>query len=170
MSSRSDKTPRGRVARLSPGPKTADQPGRSSALSVVDPEQLKGPRARTRIRSGGATPRSHSMERTTVGIDVSKATFVIAVHPSTERWTTETTPVAIDALVTRLQALAPHLIVLEATGGYERTLVAACASAGLPVAVINPRQVRAFAQALCVRPANLPRSRSSRPCASCSRS
>lgn len=88
------------------------------------------------------------MERTTVGIDVSKATFVIAVHPSTERWTTETTPGAIDTLVTRLQALAPHLIVLEATGGYERTLVAACASAGLPVAVINPRQVRAFAQAL----------------------
>jgi transposase len=88
------------------------------------------------------------MERTTVGIDVSKATFVIAVHPSTERWTTETTPAAIDSLITRLQALAPHLIVLEATGGYERALVAACAAAGLPLAVINPRQVRAFAQAV----------------------
>ncbi len=88
------------------------------------------------------------MERTAVGIDVSKATFVIAVHPSSERWTTDTTPVAIDTVVTRLQALAPHIIVLEATGGYERALVAACASAGLPVAVINPRQVRAFAQAL----------------------
>jgi transposase len=88
------------------------------------------------------------MDRTTVGIDVSKATFVIAVQPSGERWTSETTPAAIDTVVTRLQALAPHMIVLEASGGYERALVAACAAAGLPVAVINPRQVRAFAQAL----------------------
>lgn len=88
------------------------------------------------------------MERTTVGVDVSKATFVIAVEPSRERWTTETTPAAIDTVVRRLQALAPQLIVLEATGGYERALVAACAAVGLPVAVVNPRQVRAFAQAL----------------------
>src|SRR5918999_3383034 len=113
-----------------------------------NPGQLTGPRARTRIRSGAAMSRSHFMDRTTVGIDVSKATFVLAVHPSGERWTTETTPAAVDTLVTRLQALAAHLIVLEASGGYERALVAACAAAGLPVAVVNPRQVRAFAHAL----------------------
>jgi transposase len=88
------------------------------------------------------------MDRTTVGIDVSKATFVVAVRPSGERWTTETTLSAIDALVIRLLALTPAVIVLEATGGYERALVAACAAVGLPVAVVNPRQVRAFAQAL----------------------
>jgi transposase len=88
------------------------------------------------------------MDRTTVGIDVSKATFVVAVRPSGERWTAETTSGAIDALVTRLQTLMPAVIVLEATGGYERALVAACAAVGLPVAVVNPRQVRAFAQAL----------------------
>jgi transposase len=45
-------------------------------------------------------------------------------------------------------ALAPSVIVVEATGGYERALVAQCAAAGLAVAVVNPRQVRAFAQAL----------------------
>jgi transposase len=88
------------------------------------------------------------MDPISVGIDVSKTTFVVAVAPTAERWTTDTTPAAIDALVTRLQALAPTIIVLEATGGYERGVVAACAAAGLSVAVVNPRQVRAFAQAL----------------------
>src|SRR5215213_2882511 len=138
MSRRSDKTPRGRVARLAPGRKTAGQPGRSSALGVVDPEQLKGPRARTRIRSGGATPRSEPMDRVSVGLDVSKATVVIVVHPTGERWTSATTPVAVDALVARLVVLTPAIIVVEATGGYERALVAACAAAGLPIAVVNP--------------------------------
>jgi transposase len=88
------------------------------------------------------------MDRISVGIDVSKATFVVAVAPTGEHWTADTTPAAIDALVVRLQALTPAIIVVEATGGYERALVAACAAAGLPVAVVNPRQVRAFAQAL----------------------
>jgi transposase len=83
-----------------------------------------------------------------VGIDVSKAALMIAAHPTGERWTSETTPAAIEAVVERLQALALTIIVVEATGGYERALVAACAAAGLPVAVVNPRQVRAFAQAL----------------------
>jgi transposase len=83
-----------------------------------------------------------------VGIDVSKAEFAVAVHPSGETWTTGTTPNAIEALVHRLATLHPTVIVVEATGGYEMALVAACAAAPLPVAVVNPRQVRAFAQAL----------------------
>ena len=83
-----------------------------------------------------------------VGIDVSKATFVVAVVPTGERWATDTTPAAIDALVSRLQRLTPTIIVVEATGGYERALVAACVAGQLPVAIVNPRQVRAFAQAL----------------------
>jgi transposase len=85
---------------------------------------------------------------TSVGIDVSQAAFVIAVHPGGERWTTGTAPDAIEDLVRRLVALLPQVIVVEATGGYELALVAACAAAPLPVAVVNPRQVRAFAQAL----------------------
>jgi transposase len=88
------------------------------------------------------------MDRISVGIDVSKTTLVVAAHPTGERWISETTPAALDALVARLQALQPTVIVLEATGGYERPLVAACAAVRLPVAVVNPRQVRAFAQAL----------------------
>ena len=88
------------------------------------------------------------MDQISVGIDVSKTALVVAIEPSGERWTSETTPAAIDGLVGRLQSVAPTIIVVEATGGYERALVAACAGAALPVAVVNPRQVRAFAQAL----------------------
>jgi transposase len=83
-----------------------------------------------------------------VGIDVSKAELAIAVHPSGEAWTSATTPAAVDARVPRLGALAPTVVVMEATGGSELPLVAACAVAQVPVAVVNPRQVRAFAQAL----------------------
>jgi transposase len=83
-----------------------------------------------------------------IGIDVSKAELVIAVHPAAETWTSETTPTAIDRLVARIGAHQPQLIVMEATAGYELPLAAACAAAQLPVAIVNPRQVRAFAQAI----------------------
>jgi len=83
-----------------------------------------------------------------VGIDVSKAEFCVAVDPSGETWMSATTPAAMDVLVERLRAVTPQLVVLEATGGYELPLAGACASAGLPVAIVNPRQVRAFAHAL----------------------
>ena len=87
-------------------------------------------------------------ESVVVGIDVSKAEFCVAMDPSGETWTSGTTPAAIDALVERLRAATPQLIVLEATGGYQLALAGACAAAGLPVAIVNPRQVRAFAHAL----------------------
>ena len=86
--------------------------------------------------------------RISVGIDVSKTELVMATHPTAEQWTSDGSAAAIDVLVTRLTALRPHVIVIEATGGYERPAVAAMAAAGLPIAVVNPRQVRAFAQAL----------------------
>jgi transposase len=82
-----------------------------------------------------------------VGIDVAKATLQVAVHPSGERWTLANEVPALSGLVTRLQALAPTLIVLEATGGFEHAAVAALAAAGLPIVVANPRQVRDFARA-----------------------
>lgn len=53
----------------------------------------------------------------------------------------------IEALVARLVAECPVLVVLEATGGFERSVIAALAAAGLPVAVVNPRQARDFARA-----------------------
>jgi transposase len=88
------------------------------------------------------------MEPVSIGIDVSKAALQIAVWPSGETWTSETTPSALEVLVTRLGAAQPTVVVVEATGGYEAALVAQCAAAALPIVVVNPRQVRAFAQAL----------------------
>ena len=85
---------------------------------------------------------------TYVGIDVAKAQLDIAVRPSGEQWVSATDPASLDELVGRLQALHPELIVLEATGGREAPAVAALAAAGLPVAVVNPRQVRDFARAV----------------------
>ena len=82
-----------------------------------------------------------------VGIDVAKAEFVIAIRPSGERWTATNDEEGIQRLVTRLGEAAPVLVVLEATGGYERPVVGALATARLPVVVANPRQVREFARA-----------------------
>ena len=82
-----------------------------------------------------------------IGIDVAKAELVVAAHPTAERWTVANDERGIRTLVERLRSVAPELIVLEATGGYELLCVAALAAAGLPVVVANPRQVRDFAKA-----------------------
>jgi transposase len=83
-----------------------------------------------------------------VGIDVAKARLDVAVRPSGEQWISTPDAPGLEELVERLQALPPELIVLEATGGREGAVVAALAAAGLPVAVVNPRQVRDFARAV----------------------
>lgn len=83
-----------------------------------------------------------------VGLDIAKATIDVAVMPSAERWQVPHTEVGLAALVTDLHARAPRLVVLEATGGYETTVVGLLVAAGVPVAVINPRQVRDFAKAV----------------------
>jgi transposase len=82
-----------------------------------------------------------------VGIDVAKAQLDIALRPTGERWSVPNDPHGCATLVERLQAVPPTLIVLEATGGLERTVTAALAAAGFPVVVVNPRQARDFARA-----------------------
>ena len=81
-----------------------------------------------------------------VGIDVTKTHLDVAVRPTGERWRIPNDDDSIEGLVSRLGDLHPALIVLEATGGYGRTLIAALAAASLPVAVVNPRQVSDFAR------------------------
>jgi transposase len=83
-----------------------------------------------------------------VGIDVAEAHLEIAVRPPGEQWRAPHDEPGLAALVARLTRLAPTLVVLEATGGREVGLVAALVAAGVPVAVVNPRQVRRFAQAV----------------------
>ena len=82
-----------------------------------------------------------------VGIDVSKAQLDIAVYPSSECDSVSNDAAGIKELVKRLTGLQPALIVMEATGGWERSVLRALASAELAVVAINPRQVRDFAKA-----------------------
>ncbi len=82
-----------------------------------------------------------------VGIDVSKDTLDICIIPSGELWSIEYRDDELSKLNDRLEACGADLIVVEATGGYEIAVVAALAAQGLPVTVVNPRQVRDFAKA-----------------------
>jgi transposase len=88
------------------------------------------------------------MDAIVVGIDVSKDRLDVAVRPSGEAFSVTRDAAGIGALIARLAPLAPASIALEATGGYESVVSASLAAAGLPVVVVNPAQVRAFAHAL----------------------
>ncbi len=81
-----------------------------------------------------------------VGIDVAKTHLDVAMRPFREQWRVPNDEEGLEAILSRLSALSPALIVLEATAGYGRALIAALAAAGLPVAVVNPRQVRDLAR------------------------
>ena len=81
-----------------------------------------------------------------VGIDVSKAELVVAVRPSGEGMTLANDRAGIKRLVGRLGELKPKLVVVEATGGLQRQVVAALWMAGIAVAAVNPAWVRNFAK------------------------
>ena len=82
-----------------------------------------------------------------IGIDVSKAQVDVAVRPAGQRWVVCYDATGVEELVVRMVGLSPALVLLEASGGLELPLVAALATAELPVVVVNPRQVRDFAKA-----------------------
>ena len=82
-----------------------------------------------------------------VGIDVSKDHLDVAIRPDGTHRRVPNTDDGFDQLVALFRSVAPVLIVLEATGGYQRRVVAALALAGLPVAVVNPARAREFARA-----------------------
>lgn len=85
---------------------------------------------------------------TFVGIDVSKDRLDVHVLPQDEAFSVERNGKGLAELVERLKPLAPGLVAVEATGGFEMTTAAAIAGAGLPLAVINPAQIRHYAMAL----------------------
>jgi transposase len=83
-----------------------------------------------------------------VGVDVSKARLDVAVRPTGERYSVANDPEGIETLLGGLEEVdPPKLVVLEATGGFERPAAMAIAASGIPVAVVNPRKVRDFAKA-----------------------
>ena len=114
---------------------------------------MPGPRARIRkvgqpdVPSPSRKEPVKSASETFIGIDVSKAKLDIHVLPGDQAWTTPNEGADLGALVSRLAALKPTLIVLEATGGLERRALAQLLAAKLPAVAVNPRQVRDFAKA-----------------------
>ena len=88
------------------------------------------------------------MSKSFIGIDVSKNNLDVHILPEAMSlsYRYETKP--MKTLIKKLKTYAPELVVLEATGGYEITIGIALADAGLPVAIVNPRQVRDYARAL----------------------
>ena len=88
------------------------------------------------------------MDAIVVGIDVSKDRLDVAVRPTGETFVVTRDAEGLDALIARLTPLAPTAVAVEATGGYETVVAASLAAADLAVVVVNPAQVRNFAQAL----------------------
>lgn len=83
-----------------------------------------------------------------VGLDVSKAVLDVKAVPTTQAWRFPNDAAGIGQLLQVLTEVAPALVVLEATGGLEMPVASALGIAGLPMAIINPRQARHFAKAL----------------------
>lgn len=88
------------------------------------------------------------MSSTYIGIDVAKNKLDIHVTPSDEYWSSSCDEKAVGDTVERIAALDPVCIVLEATGGLEIGIAGALSAKGLPVAIVNPRQIRDYARAL----------------------
>jgi transposase len=88
------------------------------------------------------------MDATVVGIDVAKDRLDVCVRPGGDCFVVGRSGAGIEELAERLRRLEPRVVAIEATGGFETVVAAGLASAGLPVVVVNPAQVRAFAQAL----------------------
>jgi transposase len=104
---------------------------------------------RARIRKDGPSGRRGrlSPEKVRVGIDVAKDRLDASVRPAGAAFAVANDEAGIEGLVARLVEEGVTLMVLDATGGFERPVAAALAAAGVPVAVVNPRQVRDFARA-----------------------
>jgi transposase len=88
------------------------------------------------------------MDAIVVGIDVAKDRLDICVRPSGESFVVARNSAGIEDLAERLKKLAPRVVAIEATGGFETVVAAGLAAADVPIIVVNPAQVRAFAQAL----------------------
>lgn len=115
------------------------------AIVLNEPEQLRGPR-NPHLQGWASKEVGMSNAPVFAGIDVSNAQLGLALRPG-EGCSIPHDEAGLTGIVERLRALSPTLIVLEATGGLELPLTGALAAAGLPVVVVNPRQVRDFAKA-----------------------
>ena len=119
--------------------------GAPSIGSAENPNSRLGRHASPHMQ--GRVMEQPSVSPNFVGIDVSKDRLDVHVRPAARAFSVPRDATGLERLVDDLRVLSPTLIVLEATGGFEITVAAALASAGLALAVVNPRQIRDFARA-----------------------
>ena len=113
----------------------------------LEPEQLHEHRSSHYARMGHTgKEQTMSVSGVFAGIDVSKAHLDVAVRPDEIEWRSSNTDAGAREVADRLKDLDLNLVVLEATGGMEVSMASALAVLGLPVVVVNPRQVRDFAK------------------------
>src|SRR5262245_48841705 len=112
------------------------------SVDPLNPNSREGRQA-SPIAQGGV-----QMDAIYVGIDVSKDRLDVHARPGGEAFAVARDGKGLEELVTRLQAISPALVAVEATGGFETIVAAALAGAQVPLAVINPAQIRHFAQAV----------------------
>src|SRR5713226_7018741 len=120
--------------------------GRHARILLHSPNSCLGSMEPASCKAGQRGDAMSTPTASFVGIAVSKQQLDVAVRPSGETWVVAHDEAGLSALVAQLRALAPALIVLEATGGWEVALASALAAVPLPVVVINPRQARDFAR------------------------
>jgi transposase len=133
----------------SPCPPGASEPvtelGAPSTHTLSNPNSRWGREASP--YSQGRVMEQSSASPVFIGIDVAKERLDVHLRPTGEALAVARDGDGLAALIERLAKLAPSLIVLEATGGFEATVAAALSAAGLPLVVVNPRQIRDFARA-----------------------
>lgn len=88
------------------------------------------------------------MSKRYVGVDVGLRSFDVAVRPDGLHWVVPYTPEGVSKFIKRMNKLRPQLVVMEACGNLERSLARTLESGDIPVAVMNPRQVRDFAKSI----------------------
>jgi transposase len=135
----------GAVAVERPTHPGAKKPVAQHGSSPADPSN---PDSRVGRNASPVAQGRGQMDAMYVGIDVSKDRLDVHVRPTGEAFAVARDSEGLAALVARLQPLAPQLVAVEATGGFELTVAAAIGGAGLSLVVVNPAQVRHYAQAL----------------------
>src|SRR5918993_3565946 len=131
---------------VSPRPPWAQKPetelGAAPTFAVPNPDSRLGfsPHSQGRVMD--------ELSAVFVGIDVSKDRLDVHLRPTGDALCVPRDAKGLDSLTARLNDLPIALVVLEATGGFEATVAAALAGAGLPLCVVNPRQIRDFARAM----------------------
>jgi len=133
------------VAKGRPAHPRARKPVAQLGAPIADPSN---PDSRVGRNASPVEQGRGTMDAQYVGIDVSKDRLDVHVRPSGEAFAVARDGEGLSALVTRLQPLSPHVVAVEATGGFEMTVAAALGAAALPLVVVNPAQVRHYAQAL----------------------